>query len=131
MILTGAFGLGLCGLFALLPLGARSLEPREVVVIARQMSFYAGDGVTANPTIRMTPGETVRLTLIAEDPGFDHDFVVTAWDAKTPMLHGKGRTSIVLRAPENQGTASYVCSIHASMMKGVIEVVAPASTTTR
>jgi len=125
VMLSTAFGLVLFGIFALLPLGARSLEPREVVVIARQMSFYSADGVTASPTIRMRPGETIRLTLIVEDPGFDHDFVVTAWVAKTPVLHGKGRTSVVLRAPDKEGAASYVCSIHASMMKGIIEVGAP------
>ena len=67
------------------------------------MSFYSADGVTASPTIRMRPGETVRLTLIVDDPGFDHDFVITAWDARTSVLRGKGRTSIVLRAPDEDG----------------------------
>lgn len=133
IILTTTFILALGALFALLPVGARSLEPREVVVIARQMSFYAGDGATANPTIQMAPGERIRITLIAADPGLDHDFAVTAWGAKTPVLHGEGRTSIVVRAPDKPGEATYVCSIHASMMNGTIEVIAsrPASVPTR
>ena len=35
------------GLATLLPLVAGSPEPREIVVVARQMAFYVGDGVTA------------------------------------------------------------------------------------
>jgi hypothetical protein len=123
-VLTAILVVALGGLFALLPLGARSLELREVVIIARQMSFYAGDGPTANPTIQMAPGERIRVTLIGEDPGFDHDFAVTAWGVKTPVLHGEGRTSIVVQAPDKPGKTSYVCSIHALMMSGTIEVVA-------
>jgi hypothetical protein len=124
VILTSTVVVALAGLVALLPLGARSLEPREVIIVARQMSFYAADGVAVNPAIRMAPGEKVRVTLIAEDPGFDHDFAVTAWDVQTPMLHGEGRTSIVIQAPDKPGTAVYTCSIHPLMMRGVIEVVA-------
>ena len=88
---------------------------------------------TANPAIQMTPGERIRITLIGADPGFDHDFAVTAWDVKTPVLHGEGRTSIVIQAPDKPGKATYVCSIHASMMNGTIEVIAsrPASAPAR
>jgi len=133
LILTTTFVLVMGGLLTLWPLGARSLEPREVVVFARKMTFYASDGRTANPTIQMAPGERVRITLIAEDPGFDHDFAVTAWGVKTPLVHGEGRTSIVVQAPDQPGKATYVCSIHASMMNGTIEVIAsrPASVPTR
>jgi plastocyanin len=115
---------GLVGLLALLPLGARSLEPREVVVIARDMSFHVGDGVTANPIIQVAPGERIRITLINADPGFDHDFAVKAWKVNTPVLHGEGRTSLVVQAPDEPGRATYVCSMHESMMKGTIEVIA-------
>ena len=115
---------GLVGLAALLPLGARSLEPREVVVIARDMSFHVADAVTANPIIQVAPGERIRITLINADPGFDHDFAVKAWRVNTPVLHGEGRTSLVIQAPDEPGRATYVCSMHESMMKGTIEVIA-------
>jgi plastocyanin len=115
---------GLVGLDALLPLGARSPEPREVVVVARDMSFFVGDGVAANPIIQVAPGERIRITLINADPGYDHDFVVTAWRVNTPVLHGEGRTSLVIQAPDLPGRATYVCSMHESMMKGTIEVIA-------
>jgi hypothetical protein len=62
--------------------------------------------------------------LVSADPGFDHDFAITAWDVRTPVLHGEGRTSVVIDVPDEPGTATYVCSLHASMMSGVIEVVA-------
>jgi hypothetical protein len=124
LILTTAGVLALGGLLALLPLGARSLEPREVVVVARQMSFYVGDGTAANPIIQMAPGERIRITLISADPGFDHDFEVTEWDVRTPVLRGEGRTSLVIQAPDRPGRATYVCSMHAAMMRGTIEVIA-------
>jgi FtsP/CotA-like multicopper oxidase with cupredoxin domain len=124
LILTTTSLLALGGLLALLPLGARSLEPREVIVIARQMSFYVGDGATVNPIIQVAPGERIRITLINADPGFDHDFAVRAWDVRTPVLHGEGRTSLVIQAPDTPGAVTYVCSLHDSMMKGTLEVVA-------
>ena len=70
----------------LLPLVAGSVEPREILVVARQMSFYVGDGQTENPTIQVRPGERIRITLVNRDPGFDHDFAVAAWDVSTPVL---------------------------------------------
>jgi hypothetical protein len=117
--------LALGGIVAVLPSMARSAE-REIVVVAREMSFFVGQGGIPNPTIRLSPGERVRITLISADPGFDHDFVVGAWNVRTPMLRGVGRASIVVQAPDEPGTSvEYVCSAHAVMMRGTIEVVAP------
>jgi plastocyanin len=107
---------------ALLPLLAASREPRELVLVVRNMAFYAGDTSTSNPTIYMDPGERVRVTLVNDDAGVSHDFAVKAWSAATPVLRGKGRTSIVIQAPDRAGTAEYVCSLHGSMMTGTIEV---------
>ena len=125
LFLTTGFVLALGGLFALLPLGARSLEPREIVIVTRQMSFYVDGASAPNRTIQVAPGEKVRVTLVSTDPGFDHDFAVTAWGVKTPVLRGEGRTSILVEAPNKPGKTDYVCTIHASMMKGTIEVIAP------
>jgi hypothetical protein len=117
------------GIVAVLPSMARSAE-REVVVVAQQMSFFVGEGGIPNPVIRLSPGERVRITLISADPGFDHDFVVEAWDVRTPMLRGEGRASIVVQAPDEPGSSvEYVCSAHAAMMRGTIEVVAPDAAT--
>jgi plastocyanin len=113
---------------ALLPLIAESREPRELLVVARQMAFYVDDGRTSNPTIRVSPGEHIRIIFVNDDAGFDHDFAVADWTAGTPVLHGKGRTSIDLHAPAKPGRAAYVCSMHASMMRGIIEVTASGPT---
>jgi heme/copper-type cytochrome/quinol oxidase subunit 2 len=115
------------GLATLLPLVAGSPEPREVLVVARQMAFYVDDGVTANPTIYAAPGERIRITLVGQDPGFDHDFAVPAWRVNSAVLHGVGRNSTVLQVPDKPGVTTYVCSRHASMMKGIIEVTDPST----
>ena len=123
LLRTTTVVLMLGGIAVLLPLLAKSTEPREVFVVARQMSFFVGQGLTANPTIQVVPGERIRITLVSADPGFDHDFTVKAWGVKAPVLRGKGRTSIVFQAPDTPGTATYVCSFHSSMMSGTIAVV--------
>jgi heme/copper-type cytochrome/quinol oxidase subunit 2 len=116
------------GLATLLPLVAGSPEPREIVVVARRMAFYVGDGVTTNPTIHAAPGERIRVTLVSQDPGFDHDFAVPAWRVNSAVLHGEGRNSTVIQVPDKPGVTTYVCSKHASMMKGIIEVSDPSAT---
>lgn len=118
------------GLVALLPLLADSRGPREIRIVARQMSFYVDGGATANPVIKVKPGERVRLTLVNEDAGLDHDFAVPAWSLTTPLLEGKGRTLLVFTAPSRPGTAEYVCSRHLAMMTGTIEVAAGSRQTT-
>jgi plastocyanin len=119
----------LIGAGALLPLIAKQNEPREVLIAVRQMAFYLGeDRSSPNPVIRVAPGERIRLTLISEDPGFDHNFAVDAWQVTTSMLHGEGTTSLVFQAPKEPGTAAYVCSLHEAMMKGTIVVASSAKT---
>jgi plastocyanin len=122
ILLAGAL---LVALFvALMPLVAESGEPREIRIVARQMSFYIDGAGPGNPVITVEPGERVRLTLINEDAGMDHDFAVPAWSLATPLLHGEARTSLVFDAPRQAGTTEYVCSRHLAMMRGTIEVVA-------
>lgn len=120
-------GLGLLlGAAVLLPLAsARSAEPRDIVVVTRRMAFSLRSGAGgSNPVIRVGPGELVRLTLVNEDAGVDHDFAVEAWGVRTALLHGSGRTSVVFRAPERAGPADYVCARHRVMMRGRIVVAA-------
>jgi plastocyanin len=106
----------------LLPLLAESREPREVVIVARQMTFYAAGSDVPNPTLYMEPGERLRVTFVNDDAGVSHDFAIKTWSTGTSILRGKGRTSIVIQAPERAGTAEYVCSLHGSMMSGRIHV---------
>jgi plastocyanin len=124
IILTvGLLGLG--GAIALLPLVAQSSEPRDIVIVAKQMSFVAAGGTLSNPTIRVRAGERIRITLVNEDSGVDHDLAVPAWSVATRVVQGAGEASVVFRAPDQRGTTRYICSLHQSMMIGIIEVVAP------
>lgn len=112
------------GACAKMPLGAGPETPRDVLVRVRNMAYYLdNDSRSPNPVIKVTAGERVRLRLVSEDPGFNHDFAIGAWDVSTPLLHGEERTSVVIRVPEKPGSFTYVCTLHAATMKGTIEVV--------
>lgn len=126
IVATGGLVLILAGVGALLPLGAGPRESRDLVIVVRNMAFYLGeDPRSPNPRIRVAPGERIRITLISEDSGFSHDFAVDAWRLRTSTLHGGDRTSVIFQAPDKPGSADYVCTSHAAMMKGTIEVTAP------
>ena len=128
IVATSGLVLILAGAGTLLPLVAGPRAPRDVVVVARAMAFYLGeDRRSPNPTIRVAPGERIRLTLISQDAGLSHDFAVDAWGVRTSTPHGDDRTSVIFQAPDEPGTADYVCARHAAMMKGTIEVTASAT----
>jgi hypothetical protein len=112
------------GGIVLIPLIADApAEPREIVLIARGISFYSpsNPGV-ANPVIRVAPGEKVRLVLQNEDEGIRHDLTVPDWDAEIGALESGASGSIVTRVPRETGQTTYVCALHGVMMKGTIQV---------
>lgn len=112
-------------LVALLPLvaGPRA-APREILLVARDMTFYVDGGPDANPTIRVAAGEAVRFVLRNEDPGVTHNFAIKAWNVSIGPLKGEEQKAVVVRAPNHPGRDEYVCMPHAKMMKGVLEVTA-------
>ena len=123
--------LALVGAFAISSSTAASRpEPREIVLVAEDMSFrlLGGSGEAApsavpNPTLSLERGETVRLVLVNRDPGMEHDWASRGLDAATRVVPGDGSVaSVLLTAPEEPGRHDYVCSLHARMMRGVIEV---------
>ncbi len=96
---------------------------REVTLVARDMAYYLPGDPTPNPLLRLARGEQIHLTLINDDRGYQHDFVVPALGAATHVLDPDGsRHSIVVRAPDHPGRHEYACSLHAQMMKGPLEV---------
>jgi hypothetical protein len=98
-------------------------EPRELTLIARDMAFYLPGDPTPNPTLVVSRGERVRITLRHEDPGMTHDFAVESQKVTTDALRRAGTTTaVVFHAPERPGESVYVCTFHRLMMKGVLKV---------
>jgi plastocyanin len=117
---------------ALLPLAAETVgfgrstssarAPREIVLVARDMSFYLDGASGENPTLRLKAGEHVRLVLRNEEPGVVHDFAVSAWKVGTRRLQARETDTVTFRVPDTPGQHAYLCNPHASMMRGIIEV---------
>ena len=98
---------------------------REVTLHARGMAFYLPGSDAPNPTLRVTAGETVRVTVINDDPGVKHDLAVKKLGvAIAPLAMTAGsRGSASFEAPALPGRYPYVCTFHAQMMRGVLEVL--------
>lgn len=106
----------------LIPVMSRS-EAREIHLVVRDMAFYlADDPGTANPTITVKAGETVRLVVRNDDRGLKHDFALPVADASTKTLAFGERGEVTLTVPSQPGTYEYVCRPHRAMMRGLIKV---------
>lgn len=104
---------------------AGAAEERELVLYARGMAFYLPGSDAPNPTLRVASGERVRVTVVNDDPGVRHDLAIAALGLTIePLATTPGsRGSVVLAAPVVPGRYPYVCTFHAQMMRGVLEVV--------
>ena len=101
-------------------------DPREVIIVARGMTFtLPSDPDTANPVIHLRPGEVVTITLRNEAPGLMHDFRIPSWDVKTEQTRGGESSSVAVTVPPQQGRYEYICGPHSEMMRGFVEVAAP------
>jgi plastocyanin len=113
---------------ALLPIvaasrGVEAPPPREIRMVVRDMTFYIEGQNEPNPTLRVGPGEQIRLALRNEDPGMSHDFAVGSWQVMTPLLSGRGAEAVVVfRVPLRRGTYTYNCTPHAELMRGSLQV---------
>jgi len=98
---------------------------REITLHARGMAFYMPGSDAPNPTLRVKAGESVRVTVVNDDPGVKHDLVVEKLGLTiAPLATTLGsRGSATLKAPALPGRYPYVCTFHAQMMRGVLEVV--------
>jgi plastocyanin len=112
-------------LLALLSAGCVANRPREVVIVARGMTFaLPADPETPNPSIRVYAGERLQVTLRNESPGLMHDFQIPAWDVQSDQIRGGRSSSVTFTVPADEGHVTYLCGPHASMMHGVVEVAA-------
>lgn len=111
------------GLVALMPVIANPRPaPREVVLVVRDMTFYQSGSDIPNPTLRLKPGEEVRVVVRNEQPGMTHDFTVTSLQVSMEPIRGVGTHSVSFRAPEQPGRYEYHCTPHAQMMNGMLLV---------
>jgi plastocyanin len=109
---------------ALLPFGTGPRPQREVSMKVRNLAYYLGnDPTSSNPVIKVAAGERIRINLVNEDRGFLHDFAVKDWNVATSLVRDEESTSIVVQVPDKPGRFTYVCTVHAAMMKGTIEVL--------
>lgn len=111
---------------ALLPLvaGPRAgAAPKEIVLVARDMAFYLDGAGEANPVLRLQAGEQVRLVLRNEDPGYVHWLSIEGLPLRIGPVKSRASGSAELRVPGQPGTYTYVCSPHARMMTGRIEIL--------
>ena len=106
----------------LIPVMSRT-EAREIHLVVRDMAFYlADDPRTANPTITVSAGETVRIVIRNDDRGIRHDFALPIADASTRTLEWSEQGEVTVTVPSQPGTYEYVCRPHRAMMRGVINV---------
>ena len=102
---------------------ARADETTEVVLVARNMSFYRAGDAQPNPTLSFAPGERVRIVLRNDDPGMEHDFAASSLRVASGLLRKSGEsTAIDFRAPEAAGQHEYICTTHPALMRGLIEI---------
>ncbi len=125
LLLLGAFAVTVWAFTGGAGAGAGAGQERELVLYARGMAFYLPGNDAPNPTLRVAAGERVRVTVVNDDPGVKHDLAVAALELTIePLATTPGsRGSAVLEAPALPGRYPYVCTFHAQMMRGVLEVV--------
>jgi plastocyanin len=98
---------------------------REITLYARDMAFFLPGSAERNPTLRVLAGETVRITVINDEPGMRHDLSVAGLGATiAPIGTSVGsRGFATFEAPGLAGRHAYVCKLHSQMMRGVLEVL--------
>jgi hypothetical protein len=121
-ILIGTGVLIVLGTVVLVPLLAGGKPARQVVLVAREMSFRLPGQATENPVVHVGRGETIQLILQNDDEGIDHDLSVPEWGVRVDGLAGGTRGVINVRVPDKPGRVEYVCTRHGVMMKGIIEI---------
>ena len=95
---------------------------RDLLIVARGMTYYVDGGDQPNPSLQFTAGERIRLTFRNEDAGMEHDFAIPGWQLATRRLDGKGQDVVEFRVPGEGGSGRYACTPHSEMMNGQVIV---------
>ena len=116
LVLLGTLGLAVMA-------SAGDAPSREIVLETRDMAFYLPGNPVPNPTIVVTPGETVRIILVNRDRGMKHDVTIDSLGLQSQLLSGDGSsTDLVFRVPKRRGSFEYTCSLHQQMMRGLLVI---------
>ena len=108
--------------FGAIALSARGPGPREIRIVARDMTFYLEGQTDPNPTLRLRAGESVRLVLRNDDPGMTHDFTIPDWKAATRRIESGEQAIVTFRVPDAPSSQTYRCRPHSAIMRGTILV---------
>jgi FtsP/CotA-like multicopper oxidase with cupredoxin domain len=97
--------------------------PREIALIAKDISFrLASQPDIPNPPIHLKKGETVKLTVVNQEPGkVLHCFTLGGLGVKTSRDLATGESETLTFTPRDRGVFSYACLMH-PMMAGKIVV---------
>ena len=95
---------------------------REIVLEARQMTFYLEGSDVPNPTLVVEPGEEIRVVVRNQEPGVTHAFGIASLGASVDRIEPGSTARLSFRAPLEPGRHEYVCQPHAQMMRGVLLV---------
>ena len=98
--------------------GGRSVEPREIVLVARGMAFTTPGAEGSNPTLRLKGAERIRLVLENRDPGMKHDVASPGLGFRTATLDFAETHRQVITVPRTPGTYDYFCTYHDKLMRG-------------
>ncbi|MCH7505659.1 cupredoxin domain-containing protein [PVC group bacterium] len=90
---------------------------RTIHLEMKDMSF-ASD----NPTIELSPGEVVRFLLTNLDEGMKHEFHIQGTNIRSRVLTYGQKDSVFFRVPIHEREYIYVCSFHALIMQGKLQV---------
>jgi plastocyanin len=98
-------------------------ETREIVLVAKGMAFHSEQQPEeTNPHVKLNKGETVKLTILNEEPGqIFHCFTVPGLRLKTTRHLMEGESETILFTPKKKGVFTYTCMLH-PMMTGKISV---------
>lgn len=95
---------------------------KEFRLVAKEMAFYLEGNPQPNPTLTVYDQERIRLRLINRDKGMDHDLVILKLGLSTGKV-SYGEETVLDFQPKKQESLDYLCSFHATMMRGKMVVL--------
>jgi plastocyanin len=95
---------------------------REIRLVIRDMTYYAGQTGDENPTLRLIRGEKVRLVLTNDDPGYSHNLIAPVLGVSMPLVQQGRSQSVEITVPDVAGVYTYECGPHSEMMRGKIAI---------